>query len=118
MELNVERYAGVEGESTEKFLHHAAVHSADTLVGEVRLKDQIGPAADIQGAACQGFIHRNGEVSVAADSPLVTQALPNRLAQHNTDVLYGVVAVHLQIPLAVQRQIQPAVNCQRRKHVV
>ena len=46
------------------------------------------------------------------------QGLPDSLAQYDAAVLYGMVAVHLQIPLAVEGQIKEPVPCKAAQHVV
>ena len=53
-----------------------------------------------------------------SDAALVADGLGDGLAQHDADILGGVVEVHMQVALRRHRQVEQRVAGQRGQHVV
>ena len=109
---------GSVGKGIEELPDHLRIHAADPVRGKGQIRPEIGPARQIDGAEDQSFVHWKDNASEPLNGLLVTQGLPDSLAQYDAAVLYGMVAVHLQIPLAVEGQIKEPVPCKAAQHVV
>ena len=91
--------------------------------------NQVWPAAEINDATREAFVHRNvgfaGERifrmkarAVAADSFFVAQRLCKRLAQRNAAIFDGVMRVHFQITDGFESQINDSVFREQCQHVI
>ena len=87
-------------------------------VGNVDLKDQEVPAAQIERGGDQRLFHRQREVAVAADAGLVAQGLLQRLAEADAHVLDRVVLIDVQVALGLNVQVDRRVLGQQRQHVI
>ena len=103
----------------------------DRFVGQITQSppNQERPAAEIDHAPCQAFIHRHvglaGEGvprvearAVATDALFVAQRLEEGLAEGDAAILDRVVRVHRQITAASERQIHDRVPGEEHQHVV
>ena len=71
----------------------------------------------IQPRIRRTLVHRQRE-AVATDATLVAQRLLERVAQHDADVLGGVVGVDVQVALGAHRDVDQAVARELLQHVV
>ena len=110
--------AGIEGEGAEELLEQLGVHVADLVAGEGDRPGEEGAAGDVDRRLGQGLVHRQQGLAVAADAALVAERLAQRLAEHDADILGGVVEVDMQVALGLHRQVQQGVAAERRQHVV
>jgi hypothetical protein len=90
---------------------------------------QAGPAAEIDDAPHQAFIHGHvrftGEriarveaSAISTNAYFVTQGFAKGLAQRDAAILDRVMRVYFQVPLATQAQIHHGMLCQQHQHVV
>jgi len=91
--------------------------------------DEERPAAEIDDAAGQAFIHRHKRLAregvlrveaaaVAPDTSLVAQRLGQRLPHGDADVLHRVMTVDLQVALRRYFEIPSRVRAELLQHVV
>src|SRR5699024_3726696 len=64
------------------------------------------------------LVHRHKRLPEPRDARLVAQALAERLSERDAAVLDRVVAVHLQVALAGERQAEAAVHGKAVEHMV
>ena len=79
---------------------------------------QEEPSGEIDDCAGQGLVHRDVGRTVPRDERFVAERLSKGLSQRDSHVLDGVVLVHVQVPLAPDVQIEPAVTREQGEHVI
>ena len=77
-----------------------------------------GPAGEVDHDPGQGLVERRIGMAEAADAAALAQRLVEGRAQRQGAVLGGVVVVDVEVALAVQLEVEPAVLGQGRQHVV
>ena len=87
-------------------------------LGDLDVVVQVRPAGDVHHRAHQRLVQRHHRVAVAADAGAVAQRLGDRRAERDAGVLDRVVAVHVEIALRLDGEVQQAVARQRLEHVV
>ena len=85
---------------------------------KVDVPGQERPAGDVDRGLGQRLVHRHQRVAEAADAALVAERLGEGLAEHDADILGGVVEVDMQVALGPHRQVEQPVAGQRGQHVV
>jgi len=91
--------------------------------------DQVRPAAEIDDASGQTFIHwdvrfageriaRIKPGSVTTDAFLVAERFAKRLAEHEAAIFHRVVRVHFEIARAAEAKVQNRVPGEQRQHVI
>ena len=93
-------------------------HLADQRRVEFGLDDGIGPPAEIDHHARQGFIHRHIGRSHARDPLAIAQRFVQRAAQADRHVFDGVVRVDVQIAGGLDRQIKQPMMRDMVQHVI
>ena len=76
------------------------------------------PAAEIDGRDGQRLVHRHDEVARAVDAAPRAERLAHRLAERDADVFDGVVLVHVEVAVHLQRQVERAVPRDQLQHVI
>ena len=97
--------------------HELRRQVADALARELRLEDEVRPAAEIDRHFGIRFVHRQQE-TVALDAALVAERFAQRLTQRQRDVLDRVVLVDVQIAGALHVEREAAVLAELLEHVV
>jgi hypothetical protein len=92
--------------------------SRTNIVGALASYTSTGLLADIDDDARQRFIHRQQEKSVAANAELVAQRLLEGLAEHQPNILHGVVVIDCHIALGLHREVEQPVLREQREHVI
>jgi len=105
-------------EALPENLDELGVEGADRRHREGNVEYRRRPTAEVDGDRGEGFIHRQREVAVTADAATVAEGLANGLTEGPTNVLDGVVAVDVEIPLAADRQIDERMPGEEGEHVV
>ena len=116
--VDVQRDQRVIDEALKKLVDELRVELADRAAGELRIQHQTRAAREIDHHARQRFIQRHIAVAVARQAALVAHRLLDRLADGNAHVFHRVVAVDVQIALALHIQIDQAVARDLVQHVV
>jgi hypothetical protein len=91
--------------------------------------NEIGPAAEIDDAPGEAFIHGHVRLApkrvagvetraVAADAFLVSERLQKRLPERNPAILHRVMRIHFQVAFAPQFEVHHRVLGEEREHVV
>ena len=115
---DVQRDQCVHGEGAEELLEQLGVHLADLGALEGHVPGQERAAGDVHRGLGQRLVHRHQGVAEAADAALVAQRLGEGLAEHDADILGGVVEVDVQVALRLHGQVEQAVAGERGQHVV
>ena len=79
---------------------------------------EIGPAREVEGHLDQRLVEGQGDRGEAPDAGLVPERLGQGLAEHDADVLDGVVGVDVEVAGGLDRQVEPAVAAELGEHVV
>ena len=90
----------------------------DLLAGEVDLVVQVRTTGKIERHVDERFVERHVVRREATHARLVTERLGEHLAEHDADVLDGVVRVDLEIAPRRDEQIEAAVAAELAQHVV
>ena len=106
------------GNRVEELSRCLHVHLAQTVYRRVDIVNEVRTAGKVDGALHKGLIHRQQEEAVAGDARLVAERLADCLADHDTHVLHGVMRIHIEIALRLQRKIEEPVLGKSRQHVV
>ncbi len=116
--LHVDIRGGVDGKTTQKFLHQLEGKKADRLHAARRAVLQVRPPAEIDHRAAKRLVHRNMRGPVPADAALVAKRPGKRTAQRDADILDSVVKIDLDIPVGHDLQVEEAMPREEREHVV
>ena len=119
---HVQRDLGVVGEGLEDVPgQRARVVATDDDIGlGIRLTrvHDVGAPCDVDDGLHERLVEGHRGITEARDPALVTERLPDRLAQHDGDVLDGVVGVDVGVPGRLDREVDQRVLGQREQHVV
>ena len=85
---------------------------------QLGVEDAERPAGDVDRALGQRLVHRHHGGAVAPDPGAVAERLVERLAEHDADVLDGVVGAGLEVAVRLDLQAEPAVAGEQVEHVV
>ena len=116
--VEVEVEPAVVGQRPEEVLEQLRGHGAQLAGLERDAVMKIGPAREVDHAARERLVQRHVGVSEARDARLVAQRLQERLADHDADVLDGVVGIHVQVALRAHVEVEAAVGGEGGEHVV
>ena len=78
----------------------------------------VRPAGHVDRGVGQCLVHRDEGVAEPADTLLVAQRLPERLAQDDGGVLDGVVSFDFDVALGAHAEVEAGMRAQRGQHVV
>ena len=73
------------------------------LAGRLALVHDVGAAGDVDDRQHERLVERHGGVTEARDAALVAEGLAHGLAEHDRDVLDGVVGVDVGVALRPAR---------------
>ena len=79
---------------------------------------QYGRPRHVDRARRQRLVHRHGRVAVARDAAAVAERLVERLAEHDADVLGGVVRAGLEVAGRLDVEVEARVAREQVEHVV
>ena len=101
---HVQREQRVHREGAEELLEQLGIHLADLGPLERHVPGEERPAGDVDRRLRQRLVHRHQRVAEAADAALVAERLGDRAAEHDADILGGVVEVDMQVALRAHRR--------------
>ena len=116
--VNVQGDEGVVDQALKEFISELGVKLANLAAGKGQVHLQPRTTREIHHHTTQGFIQRHIGVPVAANPPLVTHGLGNRLAQGDAHILHGVVPIDVQVACGFYLQIDQAVARNLIEHVI
>ena len=105
-------------EALEEVLHELRLEIAHPGDLELQIDHRVRPPAKIDGGDSERLVHRHHEVPGAIDAAAGAERLSDRLAERDPDVLDGVVLVHVEIAVRLQREIERAVARHQLQHVI
>ena len=114
----MQRHAGVGGERDEELLGERRVERPQHHRRHRHVPMQLAAPRQIARREHERLIHGKRDGSEPADAALVAERLGEHAPQHDAGVLDAVMAVHLQIALHLDAQIEQPVASERRQHVV
>lgn len=115
---DVQVHQGVRRDRLPEDFHELRVELPDFLRREFEVVDEPVTAAQIEGGCDECVFHRQRHRTVADDSGFVPERLTNRLSQDDAGVFDGVMGIHIQIPVAMDRQIKQAMLGEQCQHVI
>lgn len=116
--VDVQRHTRVVDKALEELKHQLGVERANHAGGEVHVHVQTWAAREVDHHAAERFIQRHISVAIAANAFFVAHGLGNGLAQGDADVFDRVVAIDVQVALALHIQVDEAVSSDLVQHVV
>jgi len=116
--LDMQRDAGIHGESLKKFAHEVRVEFADLAVMEGRAEDEEGASGHIQRDTRQRLVHRQQAIGIAGDATQITKRLTDRLAEHNARIFHRVMLINVQVALGFDLDVDEAVTGDLVEHVI
>src|SRR3989442_2940624 len=114
---DVQRDLRVEREGAEELLQQVAVEVRDAPARHRHAEDEERPPGDVHRRRDERLVHRNAGGAEAHDALLVAERLLERLAEHDADVLDGVVLVDLDVALRLEGEVDEAMLGERLEHV-
>jgi hypothetical protein len=119
---DVHRETAVEGDRLERVPHERTREvAADEVVlvtrGLARV-DEVRTTADVDHGLRERLVEGDEGVAVARDPGLVAERLPDRLTEHDRDVLHGVVRVDVRVAGGADGEIGERVLRERGQEVV
>ena len=112
------RAAQAAREAQQEFLHQLGVEIAHLFGGDLQRIAHGRPPADVHSRKDERLIHGQRTGAVAVDAGAITQRLAERAAQHDGDILHGMVIIHLHVAAAGEREVEPAVAAEQLQHMV
>ena len=97
LDLHVQRQLGRARDRAEELLGEVGVEALDRARGQLALEDAERPAGDVDRRRRARLVHRHGRLAEAGDARAVAERLVERLAEHDADVLDGVVRAGLEV---------------------
>ena len=116
--LYMQGNARIEGKRAQKLLRELRVIVANQRCHCPAIINKERTIADVQRYQCEGLIHRQIEGTIALDAFFVTERLPKGLAENDTDILNGMMAIYIDIAFAFHNEIEVPMRGEQRKHVV
>ena len=116
--FDMQRDAGIHGESLKEFAHELRVESADPVRMEAGAEDEKGPARNVDGDTGQGLIHGQMYIRIAGDALHIANGLTESLTKRDADIFHRVVVINMQVALRFDRQINERVAGNLVEHMV
>ena len=110
--------SAVHRQRAEEFLEQLGVHLADLRLLEGDVPGDERAAGEVDRGLGQRLVHRHQRLAEAADAALVAERLRQRLAEHDADILGGVVEVDMQVALGLHVEVEQPVAGEGGQHVV
>src|SRR5271168_473979 len=105
-------------EALEKILGQLGLEIADSSRRKSRLDHAKWTSTEIDSGRCQRFVHGHQEISGSQNAFFISEGSCHRLTKRNTNVLHGVVLIHIEIALRGDLQIETAVTRDQVQHVI
>ncbi len=99
-------------------MHQLGLEAADPLLGNRHVVGEIAAAADIDHGRAQRLVQRHHRLAEAPDARAVAERLAKGAAEHDPDVLDGVMLVDMEIAAGLNRKVEEAVTGEALEHVV
>jgi hypothetical protein len=116
--VQVQGHGGIRRESPEKLRDQLGLQIADALGAKIRVEYRIRSTSDVQRAHGQRLVHRQRETAVSRDVDLVADSRRESATHRYARILDCMMPVHLQIALADDPNIEPAVHGKSRQHMI
>lgn len=85
------------GKATKEFLKEFRIEGTDSLTGKLHLPKTTRPPGKIDDYPRQGFIQGDIGMSIAGNTDLIPQGLGDSLSEHDADILYRMMGIHMEI---------------------
>ena len=115
---HVERDPGRPGERLEGVLDELEAELAGPLAAERQVDDGVRPPAHVDDGRRQRLVHRHGRIPEAFDPGPLAERLGDGRAEHQRDVLDGVVVVDVEVADRANGQVEQAVVGERAQQVI
>jgi hypothetical protein len=102
----------------EKFLEKLDVEISDQADGGICIVNQYSSITQVQSNRNEGLVHGQNKESVPLDTGLVTQSIPEGLAQTNPHVFDQMMIVYLDISFGFDGQIEKSMLGEEGKHMI
>ena len=116
--LEVQRQSGVYRQRTHELDRQAGVVLTAHRLRHGCVEHEVRAAGDIQRAETERLVHRHERLSETRDTRLVTDALRQCLTECDAAVLDRMVAVHLEVALAGERETEAGMHGKAVQHMV
>lgn len=117
-DVEVERQPRIHGDGAKKVLDQFRVEFAQLAPRNLRVENQMGTTAKIQNTFSQRLLHGNRRLAEPLHARFVSGGGEQRLSQRDAKVLDRMMRVNVQIPLALDLQIEQSVARQEIKHMI
>src|SRR4029450_10384201 len=84
----------------------------------LQIDDGVRASAQVDRDDRQRLVHRHHEIPGAIDPLPVTERLEQRLAEHDADILDGVMLIDVEVAGGAKREIEAAMSREQLEHVV
>lgn len=101
-----------------EFFRQLDVESPQTSLGQVCVKNEKGPAAEIHRNLGQCLIHGNNRMPIAPDSFGCAHSLEKGFAKAYAHIFYGMVGVNMEVADGLDVQIEQPVAGQVIQHMI
>ena len=92
----------------KEIVNQFGLQIADQAGANFGVHGRGGTAAKIYRCQAESFIHRHHEIAGAQNPALGAQRLVEELAQHNADILDGVVLIDIKVAFGFELKIEAA----------
>ena len=76
------------------------------------------PAAEVDCGEPESFVHGHKEISRTQNAPFAAEGLIKCLAEHDSDILYSMVLVDIQVAVCFETEIETSMVREQLEHVV
>ena len=116
--VDVQGHTRVVDKALEELVREVDIKVPDPCPREAHPELETRPPGKIHHDSRERLIERHVGVPVTADPLLVADRLGKRLAEHDADVLHGVVRIDLEIAPGIDGKVQHAVAGHLVEHVL
>ena len=116
--LEVQRQSGVYRQRTHELDRQAGVVLTAHRLRHGGIEHEIRASGDIQRAEAERLVHRHERLSETRDTRLVTDTFCQCLTERDAAVLDRMVAIHLEVALAGERETKARMHGKAVQHMV
>ena len=117
-QAGVEVHFALNTDGMPEFFDKFGIKVADFGGWKRNIPDEVRSSREIDSDLGQCFVHGKGHVSVSIEAFFIAQGTVNGLAQADSDIFGGVVAVDMNIAIAVNMEVDEAVLGEKGQHVI
>ena len=110
--------APIYGKGLKELLDQLGLELPYSLAEFRDVVDQIWSVGKINYNRGKCFIHGNELLAVAPNGLSFSQGFGESLSQANTDIFNRMMLIHPEVSFGFQLQVETAMGCQQRKHMV